>query len=380
MKIKNPFVLKTYAGPKYFCNRQVETNRLVNAALNGQTITLFALRKFGKSGLIDHVGNTLVQEHNYAYIYTDLFHVDSTEAIANTLIGNVITQLFPQKSWLSKVKSLFNSLQAHISLDEFNGNPQISLGFNSQVEVFNSLEQIMLFVNNFNKPVYWAMDEFQQINELKNGEKILKIMRSMAQRCTNIHFIFSGSHTQMLLSIFENTKAPFYKSTQLVPLHEIAIEHYKPFIINHFKEANKTITDTAVDYILTLTMRHTWYVQATCNRLFQQYKKVDIPEVKLIMAEILQENEIYFLRLRQLLTPGQWRLIKAIGKTELVQQPTAAQFLNRYSLGTSATVLRGLNKLLDDEIVVEIYQEDTKFYRLNDVFLIRWIQWKYYNF
>ena len=55
----NPFTLKDYAGPEYFCNRINETKRLINAVENQRNFTLSSIRKMGKTGLIHHVFNQL---------------------------------------------------------------------------------------------------------------------------------------------------------------------------------------------------------------------------------------------------------------------------------------------------------------------------------
>jgi len=51
----NPFLIKGYISPQYFCNRLSETDTLISAIRNNQDITLFGHRRLGKSALIHHV-------------------------------------------------------------------------------------------------------------------------------------------------------------------------------------------------------------------------------------------------------------------------------------------------------------------------------------
>jgi AAA+ ATPase superfamily predicted ATPase len=51
-KIQNPFLLFGYEGPNYFCDRQIETDKIVEAMENGRNLTLISPRRMGKSGLI----------------------------------------------------------------------------------------------------------------------------------------------------------------------------------------------------------------------------------------------------------------------------------------------------------------------------------------
>lgn len=55
---KNPFLIYGYAGPRYFCDREAETEKLVSALDNGRNVTLIAPRRMGKTGLIK---NTFVR-------------------------------------------------------------------------------------------------------------------------------------------------------------------------------------------------------------------------------------------------------------------------------------------------------------------------------
>ena len=48
MKLRNPFIIKGYQGPEYFCDRRDETRRLISAIENGRDVTLMAPRRYGK--------------------------------------------------------------------------------------------------------------------------------------------------------------------------------------------------------------------------------------------------------------------------------------------------------------------------------------------
>lgn len=53
-QLDNPFVYQGYEGPKYFCDREKETENMISALNNGRNITLISPRKIGKTGLINH--------------------------------------------------------------------------------------------------------------------------------------------------------------------------------------------------------------------------------------------------------------------------------------------------------------------------------------
>ena len=59
MKPNNPFLVRGYAGPDWFCDRAAETDRLVSSLENDRDVTLIAPRRYGKTGLVHNVFHRL---------------------------------------------------------------------------------------------------------------------------------------------------------------------------------------------------------------------------------------------------------------------------------------------------------------------------------
>ncbi|MBF1449790.1 MAG: ATP-binding protein, partial [Prevotella oris] len=53
--INNPFITYGYKGNRYFCDRENETKKLIEALQNDRNVTLISPRRVGKTGLIKHV-------------------------------------------------------------------------------------------------------------------------------------------------------------------------------------------------------------------------------------------------------------------------------------------------------------------------------------
>ena len=132
-----------------------------------------------------------------------------------------------------------------------------------------------------------------------------------------------------------------------------------------------------MDLIFGYTLTHTWFTQMLCNRLYSLHTAISIKEVKAVLTEILMEFEITFFRYRQLLSKGQWNLLLALAKEEKTYQPMGKKFIHRYKLSGTASIRQALHKLIEDEFVVEMYEKEVRYYRLNDVFLLRWMAWVY---
>jgi DNA-binding MarR family transcriptional regulator len=154
---------------------------------------------------------------------------------------------------------------------------------------------------------------------------------------------------------------------------------YKQFIIEKFQEAGKSISPEVVDDALDWASVHTYYVQLICNRLFANApEEVTEKDLNLEIVKILEEQEIVFFQYRELLTKPQWNLLMAIGLEEKVGSPTSMGFINKYKLGSSASVLRSLQSLEQKEMIYSDPGENgQKQYQVYDVLLKRWLQYKF---
>jgi hypothetical protein len=60
-ELNNPFVVYGYKGKDYFCDREIETAKIIKGLNNERNITLIAPRRIGKTGLIHHVFSQIRQ-------------------------------------------------------------------------------------------------------------------------------------------------------------------------------------------------------------------------------------------------------------------------------------------------------------------------------
>ncbi len=374
----NPFLLKGYLGPDYFCDRQAETERLISNALNGVNTTLISARRMGKTGLLRHVSAQLqLQKINSVYI--DIYSCTDLKQFTDLLVTNVL-QAFPPKSSLAKsMLDFLKSVRPIISYDPLTGLPQVSVDFNSYHEYEQSLSQLFRRIDESEKPVVIMIDEFQQIASFPE-QNVEALLRSIVQGLNQCRFIFSGSHKHMLTDMFGARDRPFYMSTQFLNLGPIPADEYANFINNHFSKAKRRIDPEGMTEILHFSRRHTYYTQALCNRLFAtKNTTIDLSFVRQEAYLLVQEQEAIYYQYRQLLSDAQWQLLIAIALEEKVFQPTAAPFIQKHKLSASSTVQRSLQALESKEMIQWVETADAGFYQVYDCFLGRWLAWKYQN-
>ena len=315
MNRHNPFLLTGYISPKYFCDRENETSRIIDAIKNNRNLTLFSHRRIGKTGLLYHVFYKIQKDKKYSTFYLDIQDTSTLNEFIKELAQTVIGKFdsFSERI-IKNIGKVFSGLRPTISYDSLTGEPKINFEITNFQEASISLIQIINYLEKQNKHIVVAIDEFQQI--LNYPEKNVEaLLRKNIQKSKNIVFIFAGSHKHMMISMFKNHNRPFYQSSELMDLGKIDFNKYKKFIIKKFTEGNKTITDTEVDYILEWTKLHTFYKQFLCNKLFSLYtNKITLNTIKKTTKEILEENRAVFYNYKNLLSLNQWKLLKAIAK------------------------------------------------------------------
>jgi uncharacterized protein len=370
VELQNPFITYGYAGPKYFCNREEETRKLVEAVSNGRHVTLISWRRMGKTGLIQHAFRKLKKQN---CVYLDILHTNNLTEFSALLGKAILTQLeSPVAKTIQQLATVFRRLRPVITVDPHSGHPSFELNLQTATDTENSLEDLFAYLKKRKQNTVIAIDEFQQIANYPE-KKTEALLRSYIQHLPNVQFIFSGSQKHILSEMFGQASRPFYQSTQFMFLNPIKADQYSLFIQHLFLQYKKKIAPPVTTEILDWCMQHTFYVQWLCHKTFLKTgKEARFDEVRIAQEEILSENEPYYLAYKNLLTDQQWNLLAAIGKENHVEQINKKEFLTRYGLGASS-VQRSIKALTERELVIE---EETGF-RIYDVFLSRWIQRNY---
>ncbi len=370
---KNPFIMNTYQGKEYFCDREHNIESLINNIKNELNTTLISIRRIGKTGLIKHLFQNLEENFGYHCLFIDLFASQNLNDFTNQL-ANEISKKFPNKESIGKrFLNNIKQLRPLIQFDALTGEPSISFDALKQNEIPKTIQQLLLFLEQQNIPIIIAFDEFQQINEYpeKNTEALL---RTIIQEVKNLRFIFSGSKKHILTEIFGNSKRPFYASAQVEYLDFIPTDKYHTFIKYHFHKNNRTIQDEDIDFILEWTNKHTYFVQMVCNRLYATGKrKIKHNDIIQVCYKILKDQEVFFYQYRNLLSPQQWNVLKAISKEEKVYQLTGKEFLTKYKFSNASAVKRCVDSLLEKEMIYQESDENGTFIRTYDVFLQKWM-------
>jgi len=376
MKAFNPFSISGYKGAAYFCDREEETERLVKYTLNQVSVTLFAYRRLGKTGLVKHAFNRLSSSKESICIYVDILGTIGLKDFTNQLATSIYNAFPPNKSIGKKIINVILSLRPTITFDALTGTPNISINTQNTEQQVATLNQLFAFLDQQKKQITIAIDEFQQI--LTYPEKNIEaLLRTQMQQLNNTTFIFCGSNQKMMHEIFNSAKRPFFASCTPMYLDFIEEEKYSRFIKSLFEKNKRTISVEALTFICDWTRRHTFYTQYFCNSLFSRNHKINgLEEARETAVEILKIQENSFYQYRNLLTSTQWDVLKGIAKAGQLFRPNSKDFINENRLGSPSAVNRAIEGLLNKEMIFYNSAVERPYYEVYNKFLMRWMEGK----
>jgi len=368
---QNPFIISGYVSPEYFCDREEESARLLNAIRNGRHLTLFSPRRMGKTGLIRHVFYKAEKKKEFIPVYVDIMATSGLREFSELFGKAVLSSLGKSEALMKKILKRLSGLRLKITFDHLTGEPALSFDVNNVREAEQSLDTIFRYMADQPQRIAIAIDEFQQITNYpeKNLEAIL---RTHLQTVNNVCFIFSGSRKHLLSEIFSTPDRPFYNMTEMMEISSIAPDTYKSFISSKFRHGSVSVSAAALDRIVEITGLHTFYVQYFCNRLYSYYQNIETEDTDKVLYNIIRENEPVYGNYLNLLTSMQYRVLKAVALNNGTDNPTSKEFLSKYDLGAASSVSQSIKSLTDKEF---IFRSESG-YRLNDVFLAQWIIYK----
>ena len=347
----NPFLISGYKGPEFFCDREEETKKIVNAIRNSRNITLVSERRLGKTGLLKHVENQINNETSFIYI--DLYPTLNLQGFILLLSNAVLQKLEPfSEKVIKKITSFFSVLRPKFSFDNQSGVPSLELSITSKSDADLTVTMLFEYIRQAEKKVTVAFDEFQQI--LRYPEKNIEaLLRTEIQKDSVTCFIFCGSQTHLLISMFNEYARPFYQSTEILSLGKIDKAIYAQFISRYFKNNNMILSVSTAEHIYGLNQGITYNVQYMCNKLFSYNSDEVTPEMASnILDEIITENEILYYNYREFVTDLQYSILKGVAKEEAVEKPFSNSFIKKYSLGSASSVKSGIDTLVTKGILI----------------------------
>ncbi len=373
---QNPFITNGYVSPEYFCDREVESKEIIRSMVNGDNLALMSPRRLGKSGLIHHCFQNKQLKDKYNTFYVDIYAAGSLREFVYFLGKEIFESLKPEgNKIIDGFFTIISSLRPAFRLDERTGSPSFEIGLGDIKQPEFTLEQIFYYLETADKPSIVAIDEFQQISKFPESN-IEAILRTHIQKCKNCHFIFAGSHRNMMQAIFTSPARPFYQSVGFLNLEAIERDTYIAFITKKFEIYKRTVSVEQAGFIYDIFEGHTWYIQKCCNYIFSQLNAKESCTNEIVESSIIQMISSYesiYKGMLSMLPERQKELLIAISKEKKAKNITSGAFIQKHSLASASSVQAAIKQLLDKQLVT--FDEQT--YSVYDRFMGFWLQKSY---
>lgn len=370
-ELNNPFVVYGYKGKDYFCDREIETAKIIKGLNNERNITLIAPRRIGKTGLIHHVFSQIRQlQPDVCCIYFDILATKTIEQFIQLMARNVLGRLdSPTQNALHKVQDFFSAFRPTMTFDASTGMPTFSLDIAKSQE-HQSLQRIFEYLAQSDRRCYIAIDEFQQITKYTDSDTEA-LLRSFIQFVPNVYFIFAGSQQHMMSDIFLSPERPLYQGAQMVTIKEIDESVYYAFANSHFLMRKRSLQESVFHYLYEKVEGQTWYIQAILNRIYSNmFGDITEQDVNVAIQELIDEEEVAFENYYAGLTANQVALLSAIACERQVKSPMAQAFIAKYRLPALSSIKIALESLVDSQF---IYQYKGN-YVVYDRFFSMWLR------
>ena len=180
MRPNNPFLITGYHSPEYFCDRQQETQTLLDALHNERNVTLTAPRRIGKTRLMKHaLYHIKKQAPDAVTLYMDIFSTQSLSDFVRLFAHTVLGQLdsAPQKA-LNRIGKFIRSCRPTLTFDELTGAPKVSIDI-APAQEEGTLKGIF---------DYLGSSEKNAISPLTNSNKLQPIPRKESKHCCALTF------------------------------------------------------------------------------------------------------------------------------------------------------------------------------------------------
>ena len=366
MKERNPFFIKGYHGPEYFCDRRIETEKLRSAVENGRDVTLLAPRRFGKTGLIWHLFHKLPDE--YVTIYLDLYSIADLAGFAKAFAAAAVAAIDSPLVKAGKgIVKFFKSCRptATATADGVKWSFDVS---KSAAEP--TLREAFDYIAGCGRECVIAIDEFQQVREFPETG-IEALIRSLIQNIGNAHFIFAGSRRHLMQEMFALPRSPFYKSTQIMELSEIDREEYCKFAAKFFRSAKKRFSVDVFNRLYDRFDGITWYIQAVLNRAWEYAEGLSADEsVDEAVDTLTVESDFTYGDLLRSQTPSEKAILAAVAKEGVVKEISGKAFIAKYDLPSPSTVRSAVENLVSRDLLYR----DQRGYSVYDRIFAQWLR------
>ena len=349
------FVFGVSVSDYNFIGRKEEIRRLKMNFEEGINTILISPRRWGKTSLVRKVCE-VVDRKKVIPVFVDIFKCKTEYEFYNALAEAVLKQTASKTElWMDNARDFIARLSPKVSFSpEPNSEFSLSLGISPKThapeEILSLAEEI---AQKKQKRIVVCIDEFQQIGEMADSVSIQKRLRSVWQHQRLTSYCLFGSKKHIMMNVFQKRNMPLYQFGDFKFLDKIPTETWVEYIVQHFKDRQRTISAEQAAKICQLVDNYSSYVQQLSWLVFSlidEGQVVTEEHLKQGVKDLLNSQEQLFMQQIEPLTAYQMNFLRCIlsghhddfGETAVREE---------FQLGSVSNITRLKTALVDKDIV-----------------------------
>jgi hypothetical protein len=361
--MESPFVFGQIARGSSFVNRTKELKHLSDNFAAGINAMIISPRRWGKSSLVTKSVSQLSKQHKEIRVCNlDLFRVQDEDQFFESFAKAVLKASSSRwQEWVSVAKELLGGLVSSISIGSDPVNDfSLKLSWNNVSREENAvldLPEKIAIKKNLRFVI--CIDEFQKIDDFSDSLFLQQRLRSHWQAQSRCSYCLFGSKRHIITKLFNSQSQPFYRFGDLIFLRKIDEEHWYRYIKKQFESTGKLISDDLIERIILVTANHPYHIQQLAHYLWRLTEGEATPELfNKSLDELMLNNEIFFRREVENVTPLQLRYLEAILNKE--KQLSSAEVIGKYQLGSPGN-LSTVKSALESKEIIDFFEKEPVF-------------------
>lgn len=320
---------------------------------DGHSLMLAGPRRIGKSSIAHEV---LRQMRNKG-VYTasvDLFYVTSIDEFAAKLMKSVLEN---RTGVMGQAIRAMRGLRTLIGQAEIRAKiHDLELGLSLGREDTDPLEQLETAVSlaenlaqRDNRRMVILLDEFQEMERL-GGHALLQRLRALFQQQSHTVYLFLGSQTTLMQTIFADRRQAFYRFATMMELPPIASDEWHVYLSKRFADSQMQFTAPAFRLMMDRTGGHPYCLMAVA---YSAHLHANLYKLATITADVVDYAYEQAMSHLQSIYDVQWQELHRFRHTDTVFA-ALVEGTAPYSLPlSSSNVTKSLQNLMRMSVIVK---------------------------
>jgi hypothetical protein len=263
----NPFVYSRPVGPEEIIDRDEETTTLLQNAVGGHYVRLYAPRKYGKTSLIKRALRDGEREEGLVPVLVDLYRVVSIADVTVRFERAYSRQL--TGALRSKVEEFLQRTGLGLSLGAFGISAQLQL--HRRIDPLPALHALLDLPLRLEESGGYralvALDEFQDVHTVRGLDGLL---RSHIQHHGDVaSYVFAGSEPGLMKQLFEDRDRPLYGSAVPLRLGRLSDGDIAAYVAERFAATGRSVGE-ALNPLLEAARGHPQRAMLLAHRVWEE--------------------------------------------------------------------------------------------------------------